>query len=310
MCAYGWAHTEKNGVQRHHATYDPAKAACPGLVADLVMQARVKATEALKAAWARHKARLPVSCPHSRAYPSRYHGHTSLLPWQTQTVRLSTAAGRMTLPFAVPDYAARYVGCPTDTADLLHHPDGRWWLHVVVTVAAPVMALTDVVMGLDLRLAHPAVTSDNQFLGKQAWKATEGRYVRLTRRLQSCGSKSARRHLRRLRGKQARFRRDCDHVLSQQIVARAAPGDTLVLENLTSIRQRVRARRKTATKRRMHSWSLAQRFAFLAYKAEERGLTVARVDPRHTLAGLLPVWPYRPEQSPFPASLCVSGVWV
>ena len=282
VCAYGWHHTEKNGVQLHHATYYSEKAACPGLVSDLVIQARVKATEALKSAFARQKAAHQVSCPRATNCPPRYNVHTYTLVWETQTVRLSTVAGRMTIPFTAPAYAAKYAGVPVDTADLVQHDDGQWWLHVVVTLEAPAVVETDEVIGIDLGLAQPAVTSANTFLGDKAWKASEGRYFRLKRKLQSCGTKSAKRHLRHLRHKQARFRRDCDHVLSKQLVETAAPGGTLVLENLTNIRQRMRAKRNTATKRRMHSWSFAQLFAFLAYKAEERGLTVARVDPRHT----------------------------
>jgi len=282
VCAYGWQQKDKNGVRLHHATYYAVKTACPGLVADLVIQARVKATEALKSAFARQKAALPTSCPHSTHCPPRYNVHTYTLSWDAQTVRLSTVAGRMTLPFTVPAYATKYAGFPIDTADLIQHQDGTWWLHVVVTVAPPVIAQTEEVIGIDLGLAHPAVTSTNQFLGKKAWKATEGRHFRLKRVLQKRGTKSAKRHLRHLRHTQARFRRDCDHVLSKKLVEAAAPGGTLVLENLTDIRQRVRAKRQTQTKRRLHSWSFAQLTSFLTYKAEERRLTVARVDPRHT----------------------------
>src|SRR6516164_9152533 len=50
VCSYGWQQHEKNGVRLHHATYRQTKAACPGLVSDLLIQARVKATEALKSA--------------------------------------------------------------------------------------------------------------------------------------------------------------------------------------------------------------------------------------------------------------------
>jgi transposase len=32
----------------------------------------------------------------------------------------------------------------------------------------------------------------------------------------------------------------------------------------------------------MHSWSFAQLFAFISYKAEESGIDVIRIDPRHT----------------------------
>jgi len=281
VCAYGWTHNEKNGVTLHHASYYTEKAACPGLVSDLLIQSRIKATEALKSAFAHQKAGRSVSCPHSSACPPRYNVHTYTLAWEQRTVRLSTAAGRITVPFTVPDYAARYRDLAVDTADLISHK-GRWWLHVVVTVQTPVIVQTDEVLGIDLGLTHPAVTSANQFLGTKAWKATEGRYFRLKRRLQSCGSKSAKRHLRHLKGAQARFRRNCDHVLSKQLVESVSPGGTLVLENLTNIRQRMRAKRKTATKRHLHSWSFAQLFSFVAYKAEEHGLTVARVDPRHT----------------------------
>ena len=283
VCAYGWTHTEKNGVRLHHATYYTEKARCPGLVADLVIQARVKATEALQSAFARQKAGLQVSCPHSHACPPRYNVHTYTLSWDAQTVRLSTVAGRMTVPFTVPDYAATYAG----SACGYGRPDAASGRQVVAACrghAGNSRRLRRQTKSLGLTWAWHILRSPRptQFLGKKAWKATEGRYFRLKRRLQPCGTKSAKRHLRRLRHKQARFRRDCDHVLSKQLCRRRAPGGTLVLENLTNIRQRMRAKRKTATKRRMHSWSFAQLTSFLTYKAEERGLTVARVDPRHT----------------------------
>jgi putative transposase len=124
-------------------------------------------------------------------------------------------------------------------------------------------------------------TDDNQFLGKRAWRNTEARIFRRKRALQQCGSKNARRRLRKLRGRQRRFRRDCDHVLSKQIVQGVEPGSTIVVENLTNIRARVATRRGRQA-RRLHGWSFAQLRSFIAYKAEERGCTVVGVDPRHT----------------------------
>jgi|SRR5579859_3308491 len=138
------------------------------------------------------------------------------------------------------------------------------------------------VVGVDLGLSRPAVTSNNRFLGKKGWKAVEGRLFYLTRALQKKGTRSAKRHLKRVRHRQQHFRRDCDHVLSKQIVQAVEPGGTIVLENLTGIRKRMKARGHTKTRRRMHSWSFAQRKGFIGYKAEERGCTVAGVDPRHT----------------------------
>jgi putative transposase len=35
-------------------------------------------------------------------------------------------------------------------------------------------------------------------------------------------------------------------------------------------------------KRKLHSWSFAQLYDFTTYKAQERGIHVERIDPRHT----------------------------
>jgi len=58
-------------------------------------------------------------------------------------------------------------------------------------------------------------------------------------------------------------------------------GATLVLEHLTDIRTRTKTRKQTRTSRKVHRWSFAQLKCFIVYKAEERGCTVAGVDPRH-----------------------------
>jgi IS605 OrfB family transposase len=100
--------------------------------------------------------------------------------------------------------------------------------------------------------------------------------------LQKKGTKSAKRHLRKLKRRRSRFRKDADHVLSKQIVQSANPGDTIVLENLKDIRKRMKAKRRSQTKRRMHSWPFLGLKAKIAYKAEEQGCTVVAVDPRHT----------------------------
>ncbi|MER3402015.1 MAG: transposase, partial [Armatimonadota bacterium] len=128
----------------------------------------------------------------------------------------------------------------------------------------------------------PAVCSNNRFFGERRWKGIERRYFRLRRSLQRKGTRSAKRHLRRLAGKVNRFRRDCDHVLSRRIVDSVQPGTVIVVENLVDIRTRTRQRGRES-RRRLHSWSFAQLRSFLTYKAEAKGCKVVGIDPRHTL---------------------------
>lgn len=281
VCQGGWEHSEKNGVRLHHEFYRPLKIRYPTLVADLHIQARVKATEAIRGTLTLKRKRKKVSCPKSNFCPPRYNLHTFKVDWESRTVKLSTTAGKQTLRFSISPHAEKYVGYETDTADLIFR-DNRWFLNLCVTVPAPVVEPIDTVIGVDLGLAQPAVTSNNQFLGKKSWKDRENRIFKLKRSLQSRGTKSAKRHLKKVRKSQARFRRNCDHVLSKKIVQAVPAGGTVVLENLTDIRGRVRAKKNTETKRRLHAWSFAQVKSFIEYKAEERGCTVVGIDPRHT----------------------------
>jgi putative transposase len=183
VCAHGWRLRLANGVKLHHATYYPLKADYPALVSDLHIQARVKATEALKSALALDKTAHKVSLPRSSSCPLRYNRHTYRLDWESQTVRLSLVGGRQTIRFRIPNYATKYVGNPLDSADLIKR-DGAWWLHVVVSVPAPEFVPCGQIVGLDLGLSRPVVTSTNCFLGKRAWKAIEGRLFWLKRALQ------------------------------------------------------------------------------------------------------------------------------
>ena len=280
VCAYGWEHSMKNGITLHHETYRRLRAHYPALVSDLHIQARVKATEAIRSALTRRRKGRRVQMPHSASCPPRFNVHTFKVGWERREVRLSTIAGRTTIAFHLPAYAHRYMGAAVDTADLLFR-NGRWWLHIVITLSAPDIVPCDAVVAVDLGLAQPAVTSTGRFLGKRRWRGIEARIFRLKRSLQKRGTKSAKCHLRRLRGKQRHFRRDCDHVLSKQIVQAVPQGGAIVLENLKDIRSRVKVRHGPQS-RRIHGWSFAQLKSFIVYKAEERGCTVAGVDPRHT----------------------------
>ncbi len=277
----GWSNSVSNATKLHFLAYYAVRNALPKLNSNLTNTARAKAAEALRSAVALRKQGRKVTMPRSDGCPPRYNLHTYRVDWESQTVRMSLVGGRQTIRFSIPAYSAKYAGYPSDTADLIER-EGRWWLHVVVSVPAPQSVSSDQIVGVDLGLSRPAVTSHNCFLGRRAWKAIDGRLFKLKRALQKKGTQSAKRHLRKVRRKQMRFRRDCDHVLSKQIVQSVEPGATIVLENLTDIRKRVKAKRKTATKRRIHAWSFAQLKGYIGYKAEERGCTVVAVDPRHT----------------------------
>jgi IS605 OrfB family transposase len=280
VAAYGWEHEQRNGVELHKATYYPLRAEYPTLPSQLVVAARTRANEAIKSALTRKRQGRKTGCPTGSMVPIRYDARSYRLI--DLTASLATVGGRQIVPFATNPHAAGLLAqaTGTDSADLMLR-SGKLWLHVVLTLPDVPFSDTGAVIGVDLGLTRPAVTSEARFLGQKRWREIDRRYFRHKRSLQSKGTKSARRRLKKLAGKVARFRRDCDHVLSKRIVQSVSPGTTIVVENLTDIRGRVKQRGR-ASRRRLHSWSFAQLRGFLEYKAEAAGSRVVGVDPRHT----------------------------
>ena len=102
------------------------------------------------------------------------------------------------------------------------------------------------------------------------------------KRLQRKGTKGAKKKLRRIAGKEARFRRHQNHCISKAIVETAKrTGRGIALEDLQGIRGRITARGGDA-RNRLSGWSFHQLYGFLAYKAEDAGIPIVPVDPRNT----------------------------
>ena len=168
-------------MRLHHATYYATKARCPDLVSNLLIQARVQATEGLRSACSRRKKGRKVSCPQAAGCPPRYNHHTATLDWDAREVRMSTTAGRMTIPFVFPEHYAKYAGGRTRTADRIQRK-GKWYLHVSVALPDPAApAENGPAVGVDPGLCRSAVTSGNRFsdaangaawmLGTSGWVA-------------------------------------------------------------------------------------------------------------------------------------------
>ncbi len=274
----GWDSKTTNGVKLHRETYRALRDGLD-LPSQLVISARMKASEALKSVRERARQGRKVGCPQTAKPAVRFDARSFRLDW-SGTVRLTVIGGRIEVPFLFDRHSETESGLKTCSADLVRKPKG-WFLHVVVEKEVPDVQETGKAVGVDRGVKRPAVTSDGRFLGNPRWRAIEERLLSLRRRLQGKGTRSAHRHLKRLNDRLARFRRDCDHVLSKRLVRSVSPGDTLVFEDLTGIRDNAKARGR-ANRRRLHSWSFARLGAFVSYKAALRGVRLAQVDPMDT----------------------------
>lgn len=274
----GWKAKIINGVELHKRTYRMLRDRLD-LPSQLVISARMKAAEALRSVRERARRGRKAGCPRTVEPAVRFDARSFRLDWNGQAL-LTVIGGRIELALLFDRHSETFKGLKVCSADLVRKPKG-WFLHIVVEREVPGHEDTGKSIGVDRGISRPAVTSDGKFLGNPRWRAIEERLIALRRRLQAKGTRSAGRHLDRLAGRLARFRRDCDHVLSKRLVGSCKPGDTLVFERLDGIRDRASSRGK-ADRRRLHSWSFARLAALVSYKAALRGVRIATVDPRDT----------------------------
>ena len=281
VCRYGYNHNERNGIELHHATYKYLRHQYPSLPAQLVVSARMKATEALKSVEERHQQGKRASCPQSELCPIRYDARSYWVRLSEGFVSLATVCGRVGVTFRLPDCYHQYLTWRTCSADLCYNPlKKRFYLHVVVDTDAPVLTPNGHVVGCDLGVRRIAVTSTPQFFSSARMHTRVRQHQHLRSSLQAKGTKSAKRHLQKASRRWTRFQAHHNHLIANAILAPLLPGDTLALEDLTGIRDRCRQR--AAQRGLFHRWSFHQLGTFLHYKAERKGIFIVSVDPRNS----------------------------
>lgn len=245
-----------------------------GLTSQLVVRAIGKAVECFK----RNKKRCPVFKPRSAVvYDNRIMRFKNL-----DVVSIATADGRMDVPIVVAGYQSGRLqdAIKTGQADLVY-VDGDFYLLLSIQTKDPEQLSVTGTIGVDLGISQIAVDSlGNTYTGDDV---EEFRTRIQSRRsaLQKLKTRSAKRALKRIRRKEANYRRSKNHEISRRIVDTAkALSLGIALENLNGIRRRTRFRK--SQRARMSGWAFHQLRAMIEYKAAMAGIPVVLVNPRNT----------------------------
>lgn len=274
-----WDEGIANTNTAHHRVYGEVRERFV-LSSQLAINARAKAVEAVKSVKAKHHETCPVFGPRgsvrydARSYSFKPLDHVSLLTLEGRVVcRMVMGARQHTM---LTDPAWEVGG-----ADLVWRR-GVYYLHVTQSREAPEMPepVSDA-LGVDLGIVNLATDSDGQTFSGAQVQMVRKRYRTRRQRLQRVGTKSAKRRLQRIAGRERRFQQDTNHCISKALVAKAARAcKALVLEDLTGIRDRITVRHTQRSTH--HSWAFFQLRTFLTYKAAWANVPVYLVDPRNT----------------------------
>ncbi|MBI4552615.1 MAG: IS200/IS605 family element transposase accessory protein TnpB [Candidatus Latescibacteria bacterium] len=243
---------------------------------DLSAQLTVRAIAKVAEAYKRDKTRQPRFRPTGAiTYDQRILSFKGL-----DRVSLLTLDGRQLISFIYGMYQAARLDRIKGQADLVVC-DEVFYLYATIDVPEPPLTEPSEFLGVDLGIVNLATDSDGTVQSGKTVQSVRHHHARLRQKLQSKGTKSAKRLLKKRRRKETRFQRDVNHCLSKRLVAIAQDtGRGLALEDLTGIRDQIRLRR--AQRRSQHRWAFRQLRAFIEYKARLAGVSVVLVNPRHT----------------------------
>lgn len=247
-----------------------------GLSAQMAVRAIGKAVEAFKTLRAKGRKECPVfKARGAVTYDERILGFKGL-----DKVSLWTLDGRMVLPLAYGEYQGERFDRIKGQCDLVYR-GGKFYLFATVDLPETPPGGVKDFLGVDLGIVSLATDSDGNTYSGKAVEKVRRRHHRNRKRLQRKRTKGARKRLKKLAGREARFRRHTNHCIAKAIVATAKDTERgIAVEDLTGIRERTTVRAK---QRARHSgWAFFQLRAFVEYKARLTGVFVVAVDPRNT----------------------------
>ena len=208
------------------------------------------------------------------------------------TVSLTLLHGRERLALHPGNYQrGKLKGAMPKAAQLCKRADGTYAMHIQLHLPLDTPPTPDKAIGVDLGRRDIAHTSTGQSWAGDDITRVRDRYSRLRAALQkkaSKGTRSTRRRcrqlLQRLSGRERRFQRHTNHVISKALVTEATAQQTLLaLEDLTGIRERTnQQRRRKDERRRGNSWAFYQLRQFVHYKAALASVLVVLLPPAYT----------------------------
>lgn len=269
-----------NKSKLHNMSYRQVRKEFPMLNSSIVTAIRDQASDMLKRL---KNKKYPIKKDYSGV---RLNHNTFKFYSESKTVSISTIQGRKKYNIIIPKYFLKY-DIQKATAATIRMKRSKFFMDIIADVEVPKQRPIKIVIGVDRGVYNPAVTSDNQFFNSKKLRQVKGRYKHLKTCLQRTGTRSAKRHLIKLGGRERRFIADTNHCISKKIVN--SDCDAIALEELNvaamkmrKYRRKKKGRRTQKIRKLIGSWSPTQLLAFITYKAEMLGKKVIFVNSHYT----------------------------
>ena len=264
-----------NTTKLHHKVYKPVREAT-GLKANHVCQAIRRVIGNAASVKQVHKFR-----PTSINLDVRTFQYIEDL----QTVGITLMCGRVKFKLSIGNYQLALLKGQAPTAATLNKTKrGDYYINVCVKWPTNPTGQRLKVVGVDLGRRDIATTSTGKSWSGKQIQSIRDRYSFVRANVQSKRTRSSRRLLRRLSGREQRFQKWLNHKISKQLVQEAKQiGADLAFEDLTNIRESLNKKPRSKTeRRRTNNWAFYQLRFFVGYKANIAGVKVVFVPAAYT----------------------------
>lgn len=261
-----------NQIKLHHLIYYETRAKFPELSSQFIVRAIAKVSDS----YVIEKKKIHKF----KEYSAIIYDQRLLSFKRLSLASINSINGRLKIPLIIGQYKSFEGKSIKGQADLTFE-NNKFFLNIVIEFPDGTPYIPKGILGIDKGIVNIATTSDGDiFSGKQIDKIRESTN-KIKSALQKRGSKSAKRHLKKIAKKQFHFQKDLNHRISKQIVSIAKGTErAIALEDLKGIRSRQTVRR--ADKQRFGNWAFYQLDNFIGYKAKIAGVPLIYVDPRNT----------------------------
>lgn len=197
-------------------------------------------------------------------------------------VSLATLTGREIIGMVYGEYQAERFDRIKGQCDLVYR-DGKFFLFATIDLDEPPPGKVKAFLGIDLGIVNVATDSEGKTHTGKKVQRNRRRRSTARKQYQRAGTKSAKRKLKSMSGRQRRFQKHENHCISKMIVNSAkALRLGIAMEDLSNIRDRIEATVSRKFKRTFGNWSFSQLRLFVTYKARLAGVPLVFVDPKNT----------------------------
>lgn len=270
----------------HKFGYEKAKEMCPGMPTAYIQAIAKNACGAVKSFNSQHKKQK-----------FRYSGkrRKMALPLNKLTfskrgnlMTISTVGKRIRVLAGLPEwFAQKYEIEPNkvQAGQIVYNPHNRkqpFTISLTYRIQKKASGIKDaegkLLVGIDRGLYNLYATSLGELCSAKKIICVRRKIQYLRSRLQARGTRSAKRFLKSLSGREMRFARDCNHCVTKKLASDTRVS-AYILEDLRGIRKHRRGRKLNSW---LSRWPFYQFQCFLEYKCALNGIEVRYIDPRYT----------------------------